>query len=54
MRYFFPALLLAPPALAHPVNLTHTHAADWPLPIAVLLMLSALVITLRRVARSSS
>ena len=51
MRFVLPTLFLASPALAHPANLPHTHAADWAVPVALLLTGVAVFAARRRAMR---
>ena len=52
MRYLLAALVLAPPALAHPGDLPHGHSADWAMPFALVLICVAAVVAQRRAIRA--
>lgn len=48
MRYTFPVLFLASPALSHSASLPHGHSADWVVLVALMLIGAAALMAKRK------
>ena len=54
MRFLAAALVIAPPALAHPADMPHGHAEGWALPFALLLICLVAAVAQRRAVRAQA
>ncbi len=51
MRFLLPTLILASPALAHPIDMSQTPIAKWAVPLTLAFIATAVVLAKRKALR---